>query len=610
MKLSNLQQTEFMRRAENLLSDSKVVFLIFTLVGFAVFGLALPGDFVGDDIARILADESRFAKGLVDVLTFYSTDRPLVMFTVWLNYKMGGVSPLSYKLTNLFFHLLCVQAGFLLLRRLFSQVSFKNLAAFFASGIFLVHPLNYHVVQSAVQRSVSMAGLFSILSFIYFIDFYDSRNGRKFTFSMFLFLMAILCKPTAIALPAVLFVYLYMEKARMADMIKWISAYFIFFAIPLWNYFGTSAGGGDSAAFKFEHWRYFLIQTKVFFIYLKKFFFPFPMEFIHSIHNSAEKIYAENFIPYFLVYLLIFAMLGGWFFRKRSLTAALFLMAYVFYLPQSSFYSIIHVLFYHRLYLSILLGSGAVVYFLFEGQFFKNFKPATFVLLSSAMVYFSASSVSYFAQVKTYSDWLWYNIQANPENQNFNISTLFMLKRRNYPPEQIEKFSEFIGEHNSGKEIDLSREMATYVPNLANAKKTVLDVATFLSTEQTTNNFFQGAMFFLETEAPRFFPADQAVLSLNSLYFSRLDSSVVWSDANLKAMAKASFNAVLQIQKSPSGVTPEKLAFLKLRSRVVLLTVFGENWGLNVEDAKALLQSQYRDLPESKWLLDKLQNVQ
>ncbi|MCC2677536.1 MAG: hypothetical protein K0R29_112 [Pseudobdellovibrio sp.] len=607
MNLNSNDQQNLSVKAEKIFSDSRSVFFILSALALVVFWPALFGDFVGDDVLRVIEYENLLAGNLWDLLFYYTVDRPVVMLTIWLNYKMAGLQPFIYKLTNLLFHLLCAFTGFQLLQKLLKNISLKSTISFFAAAIFLVHPLNHHVVQSAVQRSVSLAGIFLLLSFIYFIKFYESRARSVFLFSLFLYLLAVLSKPVSVALPAVLLIYLLTVNARWTDIVKWVSPYLLFLVIPAWNYSGTALASADTVTeFKFENWRYFLIQTKVFFIYLYKYFYPFPMEFIHSIHNSADKIYSENFIPYLTVYVAIFVVLGVWFLRKRTLAASLLLMAYAVYLPQSSFYSILHVLFYHRVYLSVFFATAAICYFLINRHFFKTRIKVTFSLLSVGIVYFSVSTFTYFSQVKDYSDWLWYNVKANPGNLNYNVSTLFMLKRRGYPVELINKFADFLSEKNPEKEVLNARSIALYSAENAEARKVVLDTANYLSAEQTSNSFFHGAMLFLESEAGKFFQKDQAILSLNSLYFSRLNTTVFINDTALKSFARNNFENVLEIQTPPAGVSEEKLKFLKLRSRIVLFLYFKVDTGLNLQDALSELQTKYSQLPESKWLIERL----
>jgi hypothetical protein len=113
-------------------------------------------------------------------------------------------------------------------------------------------------------------------------------------------------------------------------------------------------------------------------------------------------------------------------------------------------------------------------------------------------------------------------------------------------------------------------------------------------------------MLFLESEAGKFFQKDQAILSLNSLYFSRLNTTVFINDTALKSFARNNFENVLEIQTPPAGVSEEKLKFLKLRSRIVLFLYFKVDTGLNLQDALSELQTKYSQLPESKWLIERL----
>ncbi len=133
------------------------------------------------------------------VLPFY---RPMAIVTFALEYRVWGMNPLGYHLTNLALHLLCV----LMVSRLAQRVTVERIVSLAAALIFGIHPVHSEAVLWISGRFdvlVSAAVLAGALSYLRWTD-----SGRsKWPWAVVvigLYVVSLGSKETGLILPAVL----------------------------------------------------------------------------------------------------------------------------------------------------------------------------------------------------------------------------------------------------------------------------------------------------------------------------------------------------------------------------------------------------------------------
>ena len=135
--------------------------LIALAFGVYAFGMAAP--FVLDDKVMIVTDPA-----IRDLWSFGSyPNRPVLMFTLSLNYALSGPDPVAFRITNIAIHAIAALLLYGVVRRTLRLPRVRSVApdavngvAFAVAALWVVHPLNTQAVTYVWQRGESMMGLF------------------------------------------------------------------------------------------------------------------------------------------------------------------------------------------------------------------------------------------------------------------------------------------------------------------------------------------------------------------------------------------------------------------------------------------------------------------
>jgi len=122
----------------------------------------------------------------------YNYYRPVQSLLLIINYKIWGINPVGFHITNILFHLLCAIFVYKVGLLLFNG---DKLIALIAAAVFAVHPVNNEPLARATSGE-GVLGFFMVASLYYFL------NQRKYP-SMLLFGLALLSKESAVMLPVV-----------------------------------------------------------------------------------------------------------------------------------------------------------------------------------------------------------------------------------------------------------------------------------------------------------------------------------------------------------------------------------------------------------------------
>jgi len=188
------------------------------VVSGAVFLNALGGQFVWDDRALIVDNPAiRAWANLPGFFTHsfvasfgagaaagqHESYRPLVSVTLLLDYKLWGLSPFGWHLTNLLMHVAATLAVYWTLLALWPASPIALLGGL----LFGLHPVHSEAVAFVANRPELVCGFFFVLSAGAFIRFRKGGRSGWLAAALLLFAASLLSKETALVLPLALLAY-------------------------------------------------------------------------------------------------------------------------------------------------------------------------------------------------------------------------------------------------------------------------------------------------------------------------------------------------------------------------------------------------------------------
>ena len=189
--------------------------LAITVAAFLAYWPALTGQFVWDD--DILLANNALVKASDGLYRMWFTTEavdywPMTGTTFWLEWRLWGMNPFGYHVTNLLLHL--ANAGLLwaALRRL--SIPGAAIAACF----FALHPVNVESVAWVVQRKNVLSQFFFLLSALWFLvhdEDSSGRVGRWYWLSLGAFVLAMLSKGSVAVLPAALLLVAWWRRGHL-----------------------------------------------------------------------------------------------------------------------------------------------------------------------------------------------------------------------------------------------------------------------------------------------------------------------------------------------------------------------------------------------------------
>lgn len=188
-----------------------VLSIILLAVSFSVFVPSLYNEFVWDDVTFIVKAEQyletydfnpeMFLKKPKSNVKYF---RPLFTLSLVTDYRMWGISPFGYHLTNIILHSACTLALYFMVLVLCREFKVKsgNAVAFLSSLLFAVYPLHVESVTFVSARADMMAGTLLFLS----VGFY-ALSYRKLLYlipAAACFFFSLYTKEVAYSFPIVL----------------------------------------------------------------------------------------------------------------------------------------------------------------------------------------------------------------------------------------------------------------------------------------------------------------------------------------------------------------------------------------------------------------------
>lgn len=202
-----------------------IVFIILLFVGFLIYGNVINGQFLFDDLNLIFYN--KYVHSLSNFFNYFTSNigtgtelnlhvqlnsnfyRPMQQLAYGIIYHFWGVKVQAYHILSILIHIINSFLVFLLLKRF----SFSKTGCFFASLIFLVHPVQVEAVSYISGLSDPMGFMFVVSALLIYIDCYKNKaNILKSFFAAFFFILAILSKESA---------FMFVLLAILVDVFYW-----------------------------------------------------------------------------------------------------------------------------------------------------------------------------------------------------------------------------------------------------------------------------------------------------------------------------------------------------------------------------------------------------
>ncbi|MEI6435641.1 MAG: hypothetical protein WCP32_12405 [Bacteroidota bacterium] len=217
---------------------------------------------------------------------------PFTILSLAINYKMSGLSPASYHITNLVFHgvnaVLVFIFVFILSRR-------RMLPAVISGLLFAVHPLHVESVAWVSERKDVLYTFFFLAGVIAYLKYREDEKIWKLGVALLLFIFSCLSKAMAVSFPLILLLVDYFQRRRFSW--KLIIEKIPFFIIALIIGLMSVNLQSISAINKFEIFTFYqrIMHASFGFItYIIKFIYPYNL----SAFYPYPPITATGLLPF------------------------------------------------------------------------------------------------------------------------------------------------------------------------------------------------------------------------------------------------------------------------------------------------------------------------
>jgi len=293
-------------------------------------------------------------------------DRPLVVFSLGVNYALGGLDVTGYHAFNLAVHVVAGLLLFGIVRRVVCRVNRRSSRSLPATGlafaialIWLIHPLQTQSVTYVIQRCESLMGMFLFLCLYGILRASESRRAWPWQ------LLAVAacglglgCKEVMLAAPAAALLF---DRAFLAASWKDLfrrrallhaSLFGVGLVLLVMNLSKLTGDGDVSAGFDcavVAPVEYLRTQPAVVLHYLRLAFWPRPLclDYRWPVADSPLEIYPAAAAVMALLALSATA------FRYRPGIGFLGLFFFVVLAPSSSIMPIADLAFEHRMYVPL-----------------------------------------------------------------------------------------------------------------------------------------------------------------------------------------------------------------------------------------------------------------
>ena len=260
------------------------IIIVLFIISMIAFYPIVKNDFIStwDDSVYIINNQLLHDlswQGIINIFSYgdefqklINNYHPLTIFSLAFNYKISGLSPASYHLTNMILHGFNAVLAFLFVYLLCRRRIWPALI----SGLFFaIHPMHVESVAWISERKDVLYAFFFLAGLIAYLKYLENEKVWKLGIALFLFIFSCLSKAMAVPFPLILLLIDYLMRRRFSW--KLIIEKIPFFIIALIIGFMSVHLQSMSAINKFETFTLYqrtMHASYGFIAYILKFFNP------------------------------------------------------------------------------------------------------------------------------------------------------------------------------------------------------------------------------------------------------------------------------------------------------------------------------------------------
>lgn len=390
---------------------------IISLVTFIIYSNSLYGEFVFDDLTSILHHPVIKDPQSVANIWDMSHSRFIANLTFVVNYHFGETNVFFYHLINVTIHLLVGFSVFLLVKTLQETPLVKKTSLgkslflpFFASLVFVSHPVQTQAVSYIVQRTASLSALFYLLALIFFLQSMvkPSLLTFKITLAYFFSGLAFFTKENTFTLPFAILLAnhcffgtnLKKDKQRLLLILPFFLIAFLSYMAIKTDFFSQQTPPQQLLSLpsgikeeNISHREYLLTQINVVRTYIRLLFLPINLNLDYDYPISQRFFDRPTFASF--LFLTSFLILGLWLYKRNRLISFGIFFFFFSLTIESGFIPLPDVIFEHRLYLpsvGFVISLSSFLFLLFN---FLRPKVAHLSIIASFFLILVVSFLSF-----------------------------------------------------------------------------------------------------------------------------------------------------------------------------------------------------------------------
>ena len=260
---------------------------------------------------------------------------PLAYTSFWIEYRLWGLAPWGYHLTNILLH----SAAAILAWQLFAQLQVPG--AWFAAALFAVHPVEVESVAWITEQKNVLSLTLVLLSMLCYLRFApvqaedrvdeipSSARWTWYALALALFALALTAKTVVATMPAVMLMIYWWKRGR----IRWSDVAYLlpFLAISVAMVFITLRMEAHDIGTEGKDWSLpaterLLLAGRAVWFYVGKLLWPYPLAFFYPQWKLDGQAWLQYLWPIAALALLVVL----WFAKGSALGRGPFAAAVTF----------------------------------------------------------------------------------------------------------------------------------------------------------------------------------------------------------------------------------------------------------------------------------------